>query len=87
MEWPENCGTNKMATMAGASRSDAASQVAMTVPELAGRLDLLEKGLFTKLAELINPLTEKIDQLSLSIQNVNSIVEGAMDLSMYSRKK
>lgn len=45
-------------------------------------MEALEKGFLTKLTELLNPLTEKIGQLTLSIQKVNSIVQGAMDLSM-----
>lgn len=84
-EHPENREADKMATAAAATGSleaEAAPNVLTAVQELSGRLELLEKGLFTKLSELISPLTEKIDHLSLAIQKVNSVAEGAMDLSV-----
>lgn len=75
-------GADKMAAATDRAASEASQPTYMDLGELSGRLDVLEKGLFTKLADLLHPLTEKIDQLTLSIQKVGSIAEGAMDLSM-----
>lgn len=48
---------------------------------IAGRLESLEKGLLSKITDLIQPLTEKIDHLTVSLQKVASVAEGAMNLS------
>lgn len=57
------------------------------IQEIAGRIATLEQGFFSKLTELLQPLMEKkIYHLSLSLQKVASVAEGAMDLSMFQQE-
>lgn len=49
---------------------------------IASKIDGLETELSNKLLALIKPLSEQIEQLYLSIQNVSKVAEGAMDLSL-----
>lgn len=79
---PADHGADKMATTPIHAASESSRQVTTDLGELAGRMDLLEKALFAKLSDLLHPLSEKLDQLTLSIQKVSSVAEGAMDLSV-----
>lgn len=84
-ERPDNNEAVKMAAAPNAAISvglGVEPNNAVDVQELSGRLQLLEQGMFNKVAKIMHPLTEKIDQLSLAIQKVNSVAEGAMDLSI-----
>lgn len=47
-----------------------------------GGIETMEADLYTKLADLIKPLTEQIIQLNLSVQAMAKLVERAMDLSI-----
>lgn len=51
------------------------------IRSLEGRLEALEKGILNKLTDLLQPLTEKMDHLAVSLQNVATLAENAMDLS------
>lgn len=84
---PESCDVSKMATTGNAVMTESALVTKADIQDLAGRLETLEKGFLTKLTELIHPLTEKLDQLSLSLQIVNAIAEGAMDLSVVQQEE
>lgn len=52
------------------------------VRALSGRLDNLEQGLLSKISELLQPLSAKLEQLTVSIQNVAGVAEAAMELSL-----
>lgn len=52
------------------------------VRALSGRLDNLEQGLLSKLTELLQPISAKLEQLNLNIQKVAGVAEAAMELSL-----
>lgn len=45
-----------------------------------GKIEAMEADLYKKLATLIQPLTEQISQLNLSVQATAKLAEGAMDM-------
>lgn len=47
---------------------------------LGGKIEAMEADLYKKLAALIQPLTEQISQLNLSVQATAKLAEGAMDM-------
>lgn len=71
-----------MATVGKAVAAEATLPTKADIQDLASRMEALKKGFLAKWTDLLSPLTEKIDQLTLSIQKVSSIAEGAMDLSV-----
>lgn len=66
---------------------EAPTPANLDIQELAGRLESLERGLFTKLTDLLHPLTEKIDQLTLTLQKVGSVAEEGMNLSIVQQEE
>lgn len=51
------------------------------------QIEMLKKGLFSKLTEILQPLMEKIDHLTISLQKVVSVAEGAIDLSIVQQEE
>lgn len=75
----------ELTTMAEAGKSTAGEIDMLTKADIqarAGRLDNLETGILAKITDLIQPISTKLEQLTLNLQNVASVADMAMETCM-----
>lgn len=72
----------KMAEAGKHSGADSQTSTKADVQEISGRLDNLEAGLLNKIADLLQPISSKLEQLNLNLQKVAGIAETAMEMCM-----
>lgn len=77
-----NAGSGKMADAAGGTRAEAETLTKADLAALATKIDGPEKELLNKLPDLLKPLAEQMGQLTLALQKVSHVADGAMDLSL-----
>lgn len=65
----------KIAEAGKESHAGADLSMRVDLQQLAGKLDNMKTGLLSKLSELLQPITEKLEQMSISIQNMVKIAE------------
>lgn len=69
-----------MAEGSGDAGKAAAAPTKADLCALGGKIEAMEADLYNKLAALIQPLSEQISQLNLSVQATAKLAEGAMDM-------